>query len=175
MIRSILLQREVIGSVVNCPHQKCMQRAIAIANQTSLIDKAGGPFGCVIAKSDEIIAEGFNRVIADQDPTSHGEMNAIRLACEKLGTHDLSGCVLYTTGEPCPMCYAACCWARIDLIYYASTYADANKYGDFDDQKIFDSFQKPIEMREIKSKQLMRNEMLELWQEFSKLPEKPTY
>ena len=110
-----------------------MFRAIELARQTSLIDKAGGPFGCVIAKDGEIIAEGANTVLADNDPTSHGEMNAIRNACKELGTHDLSGCTLYTTSEPCPMCYGAIWWARVQKIYYASTIHDAKEFGNFDD------------------------------------------
>ena len=97
---------------IMCDHENFMRRAIALARNTSIEEKAGGPFGCVIVKEGEIVGEGANRVLADHDPTCHSEMNAIRSACKTLGTHDLSGCTVYTTGEPCPMCYAACWWAR---------------------------------------------------------------
>ena len=152
-----------------------MTRAIELAAQTAIVDKAGGPFGCVIVKDGEVLSEGVNRVVADHDPTSHGEMNAIRSACSQLGTHNLSGCTLYTSGEPCPMCYAACCWAHVDAIYYASTSEDAKQYGDFDDCAICESFQVPIAERLIDSHECMRENMLELWKQFVELPEKPHY
>ncbi|CBZ48615.1 tRNA-specific adenosine deaminase [Streptococcus gallolyticus subsp. gallolyticus] len=94
----------------------------------------GGPFGSVIVKDGEIIASGHNMVLAHHDPTAHGEVTAIRKAGEKLGTHDLSGTTLFTTGEPCPMCLAACLWANIDKIYYGCTIADNAMIG-FRDQR----------------------------------------
>jgi len=144
-----------------------MLRAIELARQTSLIDKAGGPFGCVIAKDGEIIAEGANTVLADNDPTSHGEMNAIRNACKELGTHDLSGCTLYTTSEPCPMCYGAIWWARVQKIYYASTIHDAKEFGNFDDLALFEAIKSAINERPITSEEILRSEMLQLWDEFN--------
>ena len=144
-----------------------MLRAIELARQTSLIDKAGGPFGCVIAKDGEIIAEGANTVLADNDPTSHGEMNAIRNACKELGTHDLSGCTLYTTSEPCPMCYGAIWWARIEKIYYASTIHDAKEFGNFDDLALSEAIKSAINERPIMSEEILRSEMLQLWNEFN--------
>ncbi|HIB50395.1 MAG TPA: nucleoside deaminase [Phycisphaerales bacterium] len=144
-----------------------MLRAIELARQTSLIDKAGGPFGCVIAKDGEIIAEGANTVLADNDPTSHGEMNAIRNACKELGTHDLSGCTLYTTSEPCPMCYGAIWWARVQKIYYASTIHDAKEFGNFDDLALSEAIKSAINERPIMSEEILRSEMLQLWDEFN--------
>ena len=144
-----------------------MLRAIELARQTSLIDKAGGPFGCVIAKDGEIIAEGANTVLADNDPTSHGEMNAIRNACKELGTHDLSGCTLYTTSEPCPMCYGAIWWARVQKIYYASTIHDAKEFGNFDDLALSEAIKSAINERPITSEEILRSEMLQLWNEFN--------
>ena len=144
-----------------------MFRAIELARQTSLIDKAGGPFGCVIAKDGEIIAEGANTVLADNDPTSHGEMNAIRNACKELGTHDLSGCTLYTTSEPCPMCYGAIWWARVQKIYYASTIHDAKEFGNFDDLTLSEAIKNTINERPITSEEILRSEMLQLWNEFN--------
>ena len=89
----------------------------------------GGPFGSVIVRNGEVVESGHNRVLADNDSTAHGEMVAIRRAEKKLGTFDLSGCELYTTGEPCPMCLAACMWANIDRVYYGCTIEDNEKIG----------------------------------------------
>ena len=99
----------------------------------------GGPFGCVIVKDGVVVGRGHNRVLGHHDPTAHGEMEAIRDACARLGTHDLSGCDVYTTGEPCHMCLCACLWANIDKIYYGCTIADNDRIGFRDDKfdKIF--------------------------------------
>lgn len=97
----------------------------------------GGPFGAVIAKDGKILARGRNRVPSNNDPTAHAEINAIREACRKLGTFDLSGCEIYTTCEPCPMCLAAIHWARIERIFYGATRKDAAKIG-FDDEFFYD-------------------------------------
>ena len=94
----------------------------------------GGPFGSVIVKDGKIVAQGHNRVLADTDSTSHGEIAAIRSAEKALGIYDLSGCVLYTTGEPCPMCLAACMWANIDRVFYGCTIRDNAMIG-FRDQQ----------------------------------------
>ena len=141
-----------------CDHEKYMRRAIALARETSIEEKAGGPFGCVIVKAGEIIGEGTNKVLADCDPTSHAEMNAIRNACKTLSTHELSGCTVYSTGEPCPMCYAACWWARVDAIYYASTIRDAKDHGDFDDATMYEAMRVSIAERPLKGSELLRNE-----------------
>ena len=87
----------------------------------------GGPFGCVIVKDGKVIAKGHNEVLKKKDPTCHGEMMAIHKACKKLGTHDLTGCEAYTTGEPCPMCLAAILWANIDKVYYGCNIFDTEK------------------------------------------------
>lgn len=99
----------------------------------------GGPFGSVIVKDGKIIASDHNRVLVNDDPTCHGEIAAIRSACDILNTHDLSGCVIYTTGEPCHMCLCACMWANIDKIYYGCTLKDNEDIGFRDDKfdKIF--------------------------------------
>ena len=152
-----------------------MRRAIALARNTSIEEKAGGPFGCVIVKEGEIVGEGANRVLADHDPTCHSEMNAIRSACKTLGTHDLSGCTVYTTGEPCPMCYAAAWWARIETVYYASTMQDCKTFGKFDDSQIFEALQQPNEDRSLPCVELLRDEMLGIWEAFSKLEDRPKY
>jgi tRNA(Arg) A34 adenosine deaminase TadA len=152
-----------------------MRRAIELARQTSIEEKAGGPFGCVIVKNGKIIGEGANRVLAECDPTCHAEMNAIRNACNSLGTHELSGCMVYATSEPCPMCYAACWWARVDTIYFASTIHDAKDYGGFDDVPLYEAMKVNIEDRSLKGAQLLRDEMLPLWDEFRALPTKIQY
>ena len=96
----------------------------------------GGPFGAVIVKDGKVVAEASNTVTVDNDPTAHAEVNAIRKACAALGTFDLSGCELYTSCEPCPMCLAACYWAHIDRVYYAADREDAAAAG-FDDSDIY--------------------------------------
>ncbi len=115
-----------------------MQLAIDEARK-GITQGHGGPFGSVIVKNGEIIASGHNHVLADNDPSCHGEIDAIRKACRELGTFDLTGCELYTTGEPCHMCLCACMWANIDRIYYGCTIEDNSLIGFRDDKfdKIF--------------------------------------
>ncbi|WP_062324808.1 nucleoside deaminase [Holzapfeliella floricola] len=98
-------------------------------NQTN----EGGPFGCVIVKDDKIVATGHNKVLVNNDPTAHGEVTAIRNAGQELGTFDLSGCELYTSSEPCPMCLSAIIWANIKTVYYGNTAVDAANIGFRDD------------------------------------------
>lgn len=109
-----------------------MNKYMALAIEEARIgieNNDGGPFGTVIVKDDKIIATGHNKVLKTNDPTCHGEVDAIRKATSVLHTHDLSGCVLYTTGEPCPMCLCACMWANIDKIYYGCTIKDNESIG----------------------------------------------
>ena len=100
-----------------------MQAAIDEARD-GIYNGDGGPFGSVIVRDGAIVGRGHNRVLADPDSTLHGEVEAIRATERDLGTIDLSGCVIYTTGEPCPMCLAACLWANIDHVYYGCSIAD---------------------------------------------------
>ncbi len=152
-----------------------MRAAIRLGEKAALIDGTGGPFGCVIVKDGKIIAEGSNHVVSENDPTWHGEMEAIRAAAKKLGTFDLSGGTLYTTGEPCPMCAGAIFWARIDRVVYASTIADALRYGQFDDQPIYEDLAKSIAERLIPAAQCLRDEMLELWRRYEAKPDRIRY
>ncbi len=99
----------------------------------------GGPFGCVIVRDGEVIDHGHNRVMIDHDPTAHGEISAIRNACKRLGTIDLSGCTLYTNSQPCPMCMAAISWAKVGRVVYASTVDEANSVLGFKDKAIWDA------------------------------------
>ena len=104
--------------------------------------KEGGPFGCVIVKNKKIVAKGHNQVLLKKDPTCHGEMQAIRNACKNLNTYDLTDCELYTTGEPCPMCLAACMWANIKKIYFGCNIADNADIG-FRDELFYKTLQNP--------------------------------
>ena len=138
---------------------------IAIELSIESVNKNGGPFGSVVVKDNKIIAKGSNKVTFSNDPTAHGEIVAIREACKKLNNFNLSGCELYSTCEPCPMCLSAIYWARIDKVYYANTREDARKI-DFDDSLIYSELDKKINERKISMTQMMRNEALkalELW------------
>ncbi|MFD7559638.1 MULTISPECIES: nucleoside deaminase [unclassified Streptomyces] len=109
----------------------------AIRLATESVANGGGPFGALIAKDGEIIAPGNNQVTSNLDPTAHGEVTAIRNACQKLGTFSLEGCVLVTSCEPCPMCLSSALWARVDRIIFAADRDDAAVAG-FDDRKFYD-------------------------------------
>ena len=111
-----------------------MRQAIALAVEN--VGNGGGPFGAVIVKDGEVVSTGVNRVTANNDPTAHAEVSAIRAACTKLGTFDLSGCVIYTSCEPCPMCLGAIYWAHLDKVYYGADQHDAASV-DFDDSFIY--------------------------------------
>ncbi len=117
----------------------------------------GGPFGAVVVRDGEVIARGFNNVLASHDPTAHAEVDAIRKASQVLGTHDLSSCSIYTSCEPCPMCLGAIYWARLQKIYYGNTHQDAARIG-FDDAFIYEELEKPTEARRIPAEQLLPQE-----------------
>ena len=141
-----------------------MLRAIELSIQSA--KSKGGPFGCVIVKDNKIIAEGYNQVTANNDPTAHAEIVAIRNACAKLNSFFLKGCDHYTSCEPCPMCLSAIYWSHLDNIYYANTRIDANDI-DFDDSFIYSEIKKEIDDRKIKMIQINREEALEafkIWQ-----------
>lgn len=115
-----------------------MKTAIEEAYE-GIAHKHGGPFGCVIVKDGEIVGRGHNRVLVNHDPTCHGEMEAIRDACKNLGTHDLSGCDLYTTAAPCPMCKGAILWANIENVYYGCSTKDTDEIG-FRDETFYENW-----------------------------------
>jgi guanine deaminase len=152
-----------------------MRRAIELAATTSLVESAGGAFGAVVVRDGEIIAEGANRVVAENDPTWHAEMAAIRQASAKLRSFKLHGCVLYTSAEPCPMCAAACYWAGIERMFYASTVEDALEYGGFDDSLIYQELKKPLRERSIPSQQILREEAIEIWKKYRAKADKVPY
>ena len=118
-----------------------------------------GPFGAVIARGDEVVAEGWNQVLALKDPTAHAEVSAIRLACERLERFHLDDCVLYTSCEPCPMCLGAAIWARIDRNYYAADRADAASAG-FADEWMYDEMAAPLDARRLPLEQRLKDEAL---------------
>ena len=134
----------------------------------------GGPFGSVIVKDNKIIAEGSNKVTFLNDPTAHGEVVAIREACKKLKTFDLSGCEIYTSCEPCPMCLSAIYWSRLDKIYYANTREDAKNI-DFDDSFIYLEIPKKIGDRKIKMTQMLRDDALKAFEIWDKKVDKIKY
>jgi tRNA(Arg) A34 adenosine deaminase TadA len=123
-----------------------LRRAVAVA-RAGMEAGQGGPFGAVIVRDGEIIGEGCNRVLADNDPTAHAEITAIRHACTNLGTFDLKGCEIYVNAMPCPMCMTAIFWARIDKIYYACGPAETASIG-FDDQHFYEELDRPPAARE---------------------------
>lgn len=138
------------------------------------IDNDGGPFGAVIVKDGKIIARGVNRVTSNNDPTAHAEVNAIREASKVLGTFDLSGCEIYSSCEPCPMCLGAIYWAHIDKLYFANTKKDAKEI-EFDDSFIYEEIDKPIEERRIPTKQIMREEALAAFKKWQGKSDKIEY
>lgn len=130
-----------------------MRRAIEIAAEN--VKNGGGPFGAVIAREGEIVAEGVNRVTAAHDPTAHAEVQAIRTAAQKLGTFDLSGCDIYASCEPCPMCLGAIYWAHLSRLFFSATKADAARAG-FDDAFIYEEFARPIHERRLLTEPMPR-------------------
>ena len=134
----------------------------------------GGPFGAVIVRDGQIVGEGWNRVTSANDPTAHAEIVAIREACSRLGTFCLSGCELYASCEPCPMCLAAIYWARIDRLYYAATREDAAGAG-FDDAWLYDQFALPPLQRSIPTSQHLRDEALAAFDAWTKKEDRVEY
>lgn len=134
----------------------------------------GGPFGAVVVKDGQVIAEGVNRVTAKNDPTAHAEMEAIRQACAKIGNFALKGCDIYTSCEPCPMCLGAIYWAHISHIYFGNVAAEASKIG-FDDSFIYHEFAQPLSARKIPMSQMMHEEALAAFRAWQEKPNKILY
>lgn len=152
--------------------EELMRRAIKLSEQS--VRSGGGPFGAVIAKDGNIIAEGNNRVTLNIDPTAHAEVSAVRNACQQLKTFDLSGCEIYTSCEPCPMCLGAIYWAHIDKIYYGCDRKDARNIG-FDDDFIYDEIPLKPEDRKKPSEELLRNEALNAFYVWDNKADKTKY
>ena len=141
-----------------------MQEAIKEA-KTGIDNGDGGPFGSVVVKDGKIIGKGHNKVVAQNDPTAHGEICAIRDACKNIGSFSLKGCELYTTAEPCPMCLAAILWARIDKVYYGCNVDDTAKIG-FDDSEFYKVLKGENKLCEVSK--LNREDCIELFKEYAK-------
>lgn len=136
-------------------NKQFMRQAIQLAIDN--IKNGGGPFGAVIVKNGKVIATGVNRVTANNDPTAHAEITAIRQACEKLGTFSLEGCDIYSSCEPCPMCLGAIYWAHLDHLYYGANKHDAAAAG-FDDQFIYEELERPSTTRRLKTVSFLEEE-----------------
>lgn len=150
-----------------------MLEAIRLSFET-MRNNTGGPFGAVIVKDGKIIAKGSNNVLQNNDPTAHAEVVAIREACKVLGTFQLTGCELYTSCEPCPMCLGAIYWARPDKLYFANTKKDAAAIG-FDDEFIYKEIELPFSDRSIRTEQLGREEAMKAFEEWKLKVDKVSY
>jgi guanine deaminase len=137
-------------------HPEFLRRAIALATE-NVVSGRGGPFAALVVRDGAVVGEGVNTVTVANDPTAHGEVNAIRAACRALGTFSLGGCELYTSCQPCPMCLAAAYWARLDAIYYGASAADAARAG-FDDAFLYEEFRKTPRERKLPAMQLLGDE-----------------
>lgn len=152
--------------------QNFMREAIDLAINN--VAHGGGPFGCVIVKDGKVIARGVNRVTQTNDPTAHAEVVAIREACKALGDYQLTGCELYSSCEPCPMCLAAVYWSRPERVYFAASKDDAAHAG-FDDSLIYQELAMPYERRKIPIEQMGRDEALKAFEAWAKSPNKVRY
>ena len=158
---------------MNDSHERFMRRAIELA-QRGVDDGLGGPFGCVVVKDGEIIGEGCNQVTSTNDPTAHAEVVAVREACRNLGSFQLTGCEVYTSCEPCPMCLGAIYWARPSRIFVAGTREDAAAAG-FDDEFFYSEIEKPNYDRQLKMESLLREESQKVFDSWVQKPDKVEY
>jgi tRNA(Arg) A34 adenosine deaminase TadA len=152
--------------------RKFMKMAIELSIEN--IDEGGGPFGAVIVRNGKLIAKGSNRVVPNNDPTAHAEVVAIRNACRELQTFDLSGCTVYASCEPCPMCLSAIYWAGIERICCANTKRDAAAIS-FDDSFIYDQLRLDYDRRSIHCEHFMRDEALEAFRKWDSKSDKIEY
>ena len=150
-----------------------MQKAIELSIE-NVRSGRGGPFAALVVKDGVVIAQGTNCVTSTNDPTAHAEIVAIREACRALGDFQLSGCEIYTTCEPCPMCLGAIYWARPAKVFFAATSKDASAYG-FEDSFIFEQLKFPVPQRKIPMVQVMREEALEAFRAWEQKPDKIEY
>lgn len=153
-------------------HEQLIERAIRLSVEN--VAQGGGPFGAVVARGGEIVAEGVNRVTALNDPTAHAEVQAIRLAAQRLGRFDLSDCELYASCEPCPMCLGAIYWARLARLYYAATQHDAARAG-FDDALIYREMALAPSLRRLPTASLSREEALEAFRRWREQADRIDY
>ena len=154
-------------------NRKFMQRAIELA-KTGMENNRGGPFGCVIVKNNEIVGEGMNEVLYSNDPSAHAEIVAIRNACKHLNDFQLTGCDIYTSCEPCPMCLGAIYWSRPENVYYAASKNDAARAG-FDDEFIYEEISVDLTERSIPMKQIEREGAVRLFEQWIMKEDKTEY
>jgi guanine deaminase len=171
-----LSAQEIKDRFATAQHEGFMRRAIANSRMAGIEKRTGGAFGAVIVdRNGRIVAEGSNHVVANFDPTWHGEMEAIRQACARLKVLKLDGCILYTSSEPCPMCLATAYWAGLDGIVYGAAVADSKKYGGFDDAFIYEQFAQPATARTIPELQILQDEAVTVWKEYASLSNNVPY
>jgi len=149
-----------------------MRKAINLSIEN--IQRGGGPFGAIITKDGKVISTGVNLVTKNNDPTAHAEVSAIRKAARKLGTFDLSGCEIFTSCEPCPMCLGAIYWARLDKLYYGNTKTDAKNIG-FDDSFIYDELKLKPADRKIAMIRLLPEEAIRAFEDWTNKEDKVEY
>jgi tRNA(Arg) A34 adenosine deaminase TadA len=150
-----------------------MERAIALAIE-NVNSGRGGPFGAILVKNGRVIASGTNRVTSTNDPTAHAEMLAIREACRVLRDFQLTGCDLYTSCEPCPMCFGAIYWARLARVFFGATAQDASAAG-FDDSFIYEELRRSLPERKISTRQIMRDQALATFDAWRQKPDRTNY
>lgn len=153
--------------------ERFMHQAIALSRR-GMEAGDGGPFGAVIVKEGQVVGEGWNRVLVAKDPTAHGEIVAIRDTCKKLASFNLTGCELYTSSQPCPMCLGAIYWARIDRVYYGNSVKDAAAIG-FDDESFYEQLTRPSHMRQVPEVQVLGDEAIQVFRDYAKKPGRVTY
>lgn len=150
-----------------------MRKAVELS-RNGVTTGEGGPFGCVVVKGDEIVGSGWNQVTSANDPTAHAEIVAIRDACTRLRSFQLTGCEIYTSCEPCPMCMGAIYWARPEKVYYANTHQDAAAAG-FDDSFIYEELTAPVNNRKIPMIRVEQPEALQVFKEWKEKEDKRVY
>ncbi|HWR53470.1 MAG TPA: nucleoside deaminase [Bryobacteraceae bacterium] len=153
--------------------QRWMLEAVDLAVE-NVRSGGGGPFAALVVRGGDLLASGTNLVTSSNDPTAHAEIVAIRRACERLGAFQLTGCEVYTTCEPCPMCLGAIYWARPDRVWYGATRADAARAG-FDDDFIYKEVSAPVEERKLPMRQIDRDAVLRAFREWELKPNKVRY
>lgn len=153
--------------------RKFMSQAVELMRKAGVVEKTGGPFGAVVVMNGEVLSSSGNSVLRDNDPSAHAGVNAIRIACKKAGSPHIKGATLFSSCEPCPMCYSTAYWARVGKIYYAASWTD---YADlFDDSNISQDMKQPYAKRTVRVAQLMRGDAQKVWLEYRNLPSKTRY
>jgi guanine deaminase len=174
--KSPVTAKEVLARFPKEKHEEFMRRAIANSRKAGVEYKTGGAFGAVIVnRNGVVLSDGLNHVVAQNDPTWHAEMHAIRQACALVKSPKLDGCILYTSSEPCPMCLATVYWAGLDGVFCGATVADSKKYGNFDDVFIYEQFAKPIKDRATPELTVLRPQAVEVWKEYAARTDKVDY